>query len=211
MNTITPSRRSVNGTHAASPFIPPADSIPALFEALAAPFEPGEVQERDGSFGKKLRYITAHTARRLNDVLGPAGWECDITPTPDSVVCHLTVHLPDGRSLIRAAIGGYPDMTSHEDRVKGGDSDAFKRAAVLFGVGAYLYDDDPAPARTPAPRPTPNGPRLADVRTGRELFGWAKEKGLLPALTAAGRKLGLPARVVDWNAQEVEQALAAIA
>ena len=62
--------------------------------------------------------------------------------------CALTIILPDGRAVTREAIGGYPDMPAEEDRVKGGDSDAFKRACVLFGIGEYLYGDEPTETYT---------------------------------------------------------------
>ena len=111
---------------------------------LAAPFAAEEVRTRRGPRGD-LRYITARTARRrLNDVLGPANWSCRIEPGDRWVRCSLTIILPDGRAVTREAIGGYPDMPAEEDRVKGGDSDAFKRACVLFGIAEYLYGDEPA-------------------------------------------------------------------
>jgi len=113
-------------------------AAPDLWERLAAPFAAEEVRTRRGPRGD-LRYITARTARRrLNDVLGPAGWSCRIEPADRWVKCELTIVLPDGRQLTREAIGGYPDMPTDEDRVKGGDSDAFKRACVLFGIAEYL-------------------------------------------------------------------------
>jgi hypothetical protein len=182
-----------------------ADPIQAIFDALAAPFEDHELRTRDGGFGKVLVYITAGTARkRLNSVLGPDSWECEVTPTPDSVVCRIIIHLPDGRSLTRAAMGGYPDMPSAEDRVKGGDSDAFKRSCVLFGIGAYLYETDDQAAPPPAAAPERS---LESVRTGRQLFAWGRDRGMLDEIVAAGRALRLPPRIVDWSPDEVDAAL----
>jgi hypothetical protein len=31
--------------------------------------------------------------------------------------------LPDGKAVTREAVGGYPEMPTDEDKVKGGDSD----------------------------------------------------------------------------------------
>ena len=121
-----------------------------LFERLAAPFAAEEVRTRRGPRGD-LRYITARTARRrLNDVLGPDNWSCRIEPADRWVRCTLTIVLPDGRQITREALGGYPNMPEEEDRVKGGDSDAFKRACVLFGIAEYLYGDE---AAEPVPAP----------------------------------------------------------
>src|SRR5512135_1156883 len=130
-------------------------AAPDLFERLAAPFDGAEVRTRRGPRGD-LRYITARTARRrLNEVVGPANWTCRIEPAERWVRCALAIVLPDGRQLTREALGGYPDMPTGEDRVKGGDSDAFKRACVLFGIGEYLYGDEPAEPPSEFPRPTP--------------------------------------------------------
>ena len=125
-----------------------------IFEALAAPFPADQVRSRPGKFGKNMSYITARTARvRLNDVLGPENWECKIEPSERWVKCTLSITireptpegLPHAVNVIRVtreALGGYPDMPSEEDKVKGGDSDAFKRACSLFGIGEYLYGDE---------------------------------------------------------------------
>jgi hypothetical protein len=144
-------------------------SADQIFERLAAPFDGTEVRERRGSHGRVLRYITARTARRrLNQVLGFDGWECKVRPADEGVVCSLTIHLPDGRSLTREAMGGYRQTNEEQDRSKSADSDAFKRACVLFRVAEYLYgeedDERQAPSqarredrdRRPEPR-QPNG------------------------------------------------------
>lgn len=135
--------------------------VRAVFDALALPFPDEEVKTlRKG--GREMRYITARIARRrLDEVLGPANWEVDVQPADRWVKCTLTVTVWTGDRqryvLQRSAIGGYPEMPSEEDRVKGGDSDAFKRACALFGVGSYLYGDDPVAVESrggerPAPR-----------------------------------------------------------
>lgn len=112
-----------------------------IFEALAAPFPDGEIKHRPKG-GRQLAYITARMARRrLNEVLGPFRWNCEVEPTENWVICTITITLDDGTVIVRSAMGGYPDMPDHEDRVKGGDSDAFKRCCALYGIGEYLYDE----------------------------------------------------------------------
>jgi hypothetical protein len=112
-----------------------------LFAALAAPFEPEEVKLRtQGS--RQLHYVTARTVmNRLDDVLGPENWWDDFVPLEHSVICRLTIRLPDGTTLTKSDAGGYAGMADPGDDDKSGFADAFKRAAVKFGVGRYLYRD----------------------------------------------------------------------
>ena len=78
---------------------------------------------------------------RLDDVLGPENWWDEYQPLEHSVICRLTIKLPDGTTLTKSDAGGYAGMTDSGDDDKSGFSDAFKRAAVKFGIGRYLYRD----------------------------------------------------------------------
>jgi hypothetical protein len=114
---------------------------PDLFAALAAPFDPDEVKVRSQS-GRQLHYVTARTImNRLDEVLGPENWWDDFVPLEHSVICRLTIRLPDGAILTKSDAGGYAGMADPGDDDKSGFADAFKRAAVKFGVGRYLYRD----------------------------------------------------------------------
>ncbi len=114
---------------------------PDLFAALAAPFDPDEVKLR-AQAGRQLHYVTARTVmNRLDDVLGPENWWDDFVPLEHSVICRLTIRLPDGAVLTKSDAGGYAGMADPGDDDKSGFADAFKRAAVKFGVGRYLYRD----------------------------------------------------------------------
>ena len=67
-----------------------------LFAALAAPFDSDEVKLRSQG-GRQLHYVTARNVmNRLDDVLGPENWWDDYVPLEHSVVCRLTIRLPDG-------------------------------------------------------------------------------------------------------------------
>jgi hypothetical protein len=89
-----------------------------------------------------LHYITARTAmNRLDSVLGPENWWDEFLPLENSVICKLTVRLPDGSTVTKADAGGYAGMSDSGDDDKSGFSDAFKRAAAKFGVARYLYRD----------------------------------------------------------------------
>src|SRR5581483_1290709 len=146
--------------------------FPDLFAALAAPFDPQEVKLRAAPGGRQLHYITARTAmNRLDSVLGPENWWDSYTPQPNSVVCSLTIRLPDGSTVTKCDAGGNAGMADPGDDDKSGFSDAFKRACAKFGVGRYLYRDGvpafareavgdsaaPAEAPSPAPANTSNG------------------------------------------------------
>jgi hypothetical protein len=179
---------------------------PDLFAALAAPFEPHEVKVRSQS-GRQLHYITARTAmNRLDNVLGPENWWDEYAPNANSVLCRLTIRLPDGSTLTKSDAGGYAGMADSGDDDKSGYSDAFKRAAVKFGVARYLYRDGvphlvqervslPAPAEpaaepVPVPAPASSMAPVATVsaparnsnqsanppRSGKALFAWTKDQ-----------------------------------
>jgi hypothetical protein len=115
--------------------------FPDLFAALAAAFEINEVKVFSKG-GRELRYITARTAmNRLDDVLGPENWWDLYQPGDNSVMCMLTIRLPDGQCVTKCDAGGYAGMPDSGDDDKSGVSDAFKRAAAKFGVARYLYRD----------------------------------------------------------------------
>lgn len=129
---------------------------PDLFAALAAPFEANELKVRSQT-GRQLSYITARTAmNRLDNVLGPENWWDEYVPSENSVLCRLTIRLPDGSTLTKCDAGGYAGMADSGDDDKSGYSDSFKRAAVKFGVARYLYRDGVpnfVQERTPATEP----------------------------------------------------------
>lgn len=227
---------------------------PDLFAALAAPFDPDEVKLRSQA-GRQLHYVTARTImNRMDDVLGPENWWDDFVPLEHSVICRLTIRLPDGTVLTKSDAGGYAGMADPGDDDKSGFADAFKRAAVKFGVGRYLYRDGipkfareslknrgeiasqpvetpatpvqvqaavtpAAPATAPAvaaptlsPSARTNEDGLNPPRSGRALFAWTKDQdekyeyGLLKHLNAWAKRQDFPARMVDWDAEQVTRA-----
>lgn len=116
---------------------------PDLFAALAAAFDPDEVKTRSGGKGPAVRYITARTvANRLDNVLGPENWWDRYSAAGEhSVLCALTIRLPDGQEITKCDAGGAAGMADEGDDDKSQYSDAFKRAAVKWGIGRYLYRD----------------------------------------------------------------------
>lgn len=118
--------------------------FPEIWNALTAPFDKANVEQRNIS-GKPVNYITARSAmNRLDEVLGFEKWEDRYERDPfggDGVVCILTIELPDGRRVTKSDAGS-PSKTGDDGTDdKGAFSDAFKRAAVKFGVGRDLYGE----------------------------------------------------------------------
>lgn len=112
------------------------------FEALAAPFPPERISWRPGSMTKDkskamaLAYLNARDVmERLDDVCGPGGWQCRYSHAQGRTVCDLAIKI-DGEWVWKADGAGDSDIEAE----KGALSDAFKRSAVRWGVGRYLYD-----------------------------------------------------------------------
>lgn len=135
---------------------------------LKAPFAPNKISWRIGSTngdktkGMALAYIDARDVQdRLESVCGP-NWQCRYVPMHDKkTVCEIGIRIP-------RPVGNedYTNASEHEwvwrsdgagdsdiEAAKGALSDAFKRAAVRWGIGRYLYDlDSPWVAITAAGR-----------------------------------------------------------
>jgi hypothetical protein len=121
-----------------------------LFTALCEPFPIEEVSWRVGPTnersrtggplrGQPLCYVDARTVMdRLDSVCGADGWQCNYTPgVTASIVCNIGI-LIAGDWIWKADGAGASDTEPE----KGMLSDAFKRAAVRWGVGRYLYEID---------------------------------------------------------------------
>lgn len=117
-----------------------------IFERLSAPFDPAVISWRPGSTNKDktkakaLAYLDARDVmRRLDEVCGPANWGNRYIPMPNGTTCCEIKIRVNGEWLEPKSNGaGNTDIEAE----KGGYSDAFKRAAVLWGIGRYLYDID---------------------------------------------------------------------
>lgn len=114
---------------------------PEIFSALTEEFGPREVRTRMLG-NRQLSYVTARTVmNRLDSVIGPENWWDEYTPLQNGVLCKLTVRLPDGEEICKSDAGGHAGMSDEGDDEKSGFSDAFKRAAVKFGIGRHLYGE----------------------------------------------------------------------
>ncbi len=110
-------------------------------EKLFEPFPPEKVSWRAGKMTKDktktmaLAYIDARDVmQRLDDVIGPLNWQAEYSHTHPAI-CRIGIRFNDEWIWKSNGAG---DTKVEAD--KGGLSDAFKRAAVLWGIGRYLYD-----------------------------------------------------------------------
>ena len=114
-------------------------------------------ETRDPAKHIQFSYVDARAvAQRLDDVVGPGGWNFTVDVAASDVV---KGSLAIG-GVVREDIG-YPNSDDDAEPYKSAVSDALKRCAVLFGIGRHLYDDNKAgrqtsqngPGRPQAPRP----------------------------------------------------------
>jgi hypothetical protein len=126
-----------------------------MFEKLKAPFPPEKISWRVGSTNKKawerdnakrktgiaLAYIDARDVmERLDEVCGPQAWQALYPHANGKTSCKIGINIepPSNHPEWVWKENGAGD--SDVEAEKGAFSDAFKRAAVLWGIGRYLYD-----------------------------------------------------------------------
>lgn len=115
------------------------------FEQLSKPFPPGDVEWRAGATNQDktqamaLAYITSRAVmNRLDEVVGPDNWQDEYKAAPSGgVMCGISIRV-NGEWVTKWDVGENTDF----EAIKGGFSDAFKRAAVKWGIGRYLYSVD---------------------------------------------------------------------
>lgn len=112
---------------------------------LSEPFPENEVKWRIGQAGKGSRgiwakllaYIDARAVMdRLDEVCGIENWRNEFKPAPcGGNLCGISIKI-DGEWVTKWDGAENTDI----EEVKGGLSDSFKRAAVQWGIGRYLYN-----------------------------------------------------------------------
>jgi hypothetical protein len=130
-------------------------------ELLEKPFDPNQIKQREGNFGKMLGYVEGHSIiQRLNDSF-EANWSFailkhEILKDTDEVVvlgelsANGIVKTQFGSSRItRARETG--EMISLADDLKAAATDSLKKAATLLGVGLHLYSKDGHPSMRQPP------------------------------------------------------------
>jgi len=113
-----------------------------MLEKLILPWDKNEVKWRVGSTSKDktkalaLAYVDARVVmERLDDAVGAENWQDRYEFHGARIICYLSIKIND--AWITKADGA---GDSNVEAEKGGISDAFKRAAVKWGMGRELYD-----------------------------------------------------------------------
>jgi hypothetical protein len=123
--------------------------LPMNLERLTEKFDASDIEWRIGRagfslkgqlYGTVLAYITNRAIQnRLDDVCGPANWrnefkEWSVGGKP-GVLCGISIRIGD--EWVTKWDGA---ENTEIEPVKGGFSDAMKRAGVQWGIGRYLYN-----------------------------------------------------------------------
>lgn len=111
----------------------------AILRQLKDPFETRLIKWRVGGGSKVLAYIDARDVmKRLDDVMGADGWQDKYIPIDGGFICELSLKIGD-EWITRSNAADYTKV----EAIKGGASNALKRAASTWGIGRYLYYLDP--------------------------------------------------------------------
>lgn len=112
-----------------------------LLKQLKNPFDPKFVKWRVGATdsaktkGIALAYVDSREVmKRLDDVCGVGRWQDRYIPVEGGFICEISIKVGD-EWITRSNAAGNTKV----EPIKGGASDAFKRAASTWGVGRYLY------------------------------------------------------------------------
>lgn len=118
-----------------------SQSADVLLAQLKNPFNPNQLKWRVGATNKEktkgiaLAYLDAREVmKRLDDVCGPDRWQTKLTRTGEGFTCEIGIKF-DTEWVWKSNSAGDTKV----EPIKGGSSDAFKRAAAVWGVGRYLY------------------------------------------------------------------------
>lgn len=124
--------------------------------ALNIETPPDEIAYRPANFrdpsGKQLAYIDArYVMDVLDQTVGPENWSSNYSEAKCGddygVECTITVQMQGYGSVSKTDVG----VASTIESLKGAYSDAFKRAAVHFGIARDLYDERMAEPGAAAP------------------------------------------------------------
>lgn len=118
-------------------------------QKLEYPFTPDEIEWRvlrtnkDKTKGQVAAYVDSRAIQnRLDAVLGRENWQNNFVtvqgPNNDTTshICQLSIYYEDRKEWISKSDGA---SSTDIEPIKGGLSNAFKRAASMWGLGRYLY------------------------------------------------------------------------
>ena len=119
-------------------------------DILEKPFEPGQIKQREGNFGKMLDYIEGHAVIERLNMAFEAEWSFSILEhrileeTDEALVVGQlkagdVVKTQFGSSRITRARGSGEPISLADD-FKAAATDSIKKCASLLGVGLHLYN-----------------------------------------------------------------------
>ena len=121
-------------------------------ELLEKPFEPGQIKQREGNFGKMLDYIEGHAVIERLNMAFEAEWSFSILEhrVLDETDEVLVVGQLKAGDVIKTQFGSSRitrarDTGEHislADDLKAAATDSIKKCASLLGVGLHLYNGD---------------------------------------------------------------------
>lgn len=119
-----------------------------IVKRLAEPFKASEIEwriqgvDQSRMRGMAVPYIDSRAIqRRLDDAVGSFGWRNEFKQWHEnSQLCCISILHTDENGDKEWHDKWDGAENSKIEAVKGGLSDSFKRAAVLWGIGRYLYD-----------------------------------------------------------------------
>jgi hypothetical protein len=116
---------------------------PEGWREIAKRFQkPMSSRQRRGPAGMTFEYITARQVQdRLDAVVGPGNWQTAfVVLDKERAIVECTLSVFD---VCKADVGFCNNPEKPEaEAMKSAYSDALKRAAVHFGIGRWLYEDD---------------------------------------------------------------------
>lgn len=93
------------------------------------------VQSTKNGWANCVAYVDARDVQNhLDDVCGVAGWQSRHTEQKGNLFCEIGINV-DGQWIWKSDVG----TESNIEKEKGEASDSFKRAAVMWGVGRFVY------------------------------------------------------------------------
>jgi len=129
------------------------DSLSVVYETLHRPFPPEDLEWRalrSGGSAEKpwviiAPYVTSRAVMaRMDEAFGFENWSASFVESvvDSGFICTIeaTVYHPETGDFLVTIRKSDGAGKSDIEPFKGGISDALKRAAVLFGIGRYLYD-----------------------------------------------------------------------
>jgi len=191
-------------------------------EILEKPFDPAQIKQRVGTYGKVLDYIEGQSViQRLNDAFD-GGWcfeilrhkildQTDEVLVLGKLTADNVVKSQFGSSKItRAKDTG--EIISLADDLKAAGTDSLKKCATMLGVGLYLYNGDKSlhaqngdhgtPKSEPPQTPGTRGGEEGKPRNGGNGDSRITNKQLNYAVNL-GRTLGLNSKDLDEESVKV--------